>query len=353
MSGFEKMMLAVKMWLAALWEYLAGLKGPPRGFAMLLGFCLAMCVSIFAVLGASADTVPYNGCFSGSISGWKANSTVNSTWDAGGHGGCGAYKTNYGDYLQSRPMVSVGSSTAVVWAKATNPATNFLAYVLNWDTGVRTQVGASVVLTTTQYISYTYDLSPWVANVAVVFYCSNGCYISDVGVTNASNTVFGSYGLNGAAAPQEAWTMKDGGPVLWSGVVGHNALGSFYTTAGLYQWMRPFQTGGTTAWEFWAKGAGTKTVYLAVFDFDAFSRTVFYNGNYDVTAWQRFPFDLSGFGSHVISFELGNSDLLYYDDVCPQSGCVYTPPPTPGTPTETPVYFPYGPGTPVPVTSPQ
>lgn len=312
-----------------------------RRWCLLAALGAAVALLLLVWLPVSADTVPVGGCLSGSVSGWYFTAGGNETYSANGHGTCGAMGNAYGGWHISQPVVLTGvSSTLTVWGKTANSGTSLSAYARSWDSGVRSQVGGSVVLSTTTWISYTWDYTSYVGNYSIELYCSNGCQVSDISLSGANNTTFNAYGLNNSAAPQQYWTKADGSSVTWSAAVGHNALGSYYQCCSGYYFLRPLTLGSYTQWGAWAYYGGSANFVFTVWDFYTGAETTIYNGTYGMSGWTYFPIDLSAYGNHVIMFKVGTTSPsnLYIDDICPTAGCVYS------TPTATSTGAPTSPG---------
>lgn len=344
--------------------------------AVLLFIFLLVVFSSPTVLQAQ-QSVPVNGCFNSSLSGWGAledgnwfvltNNAV--IWTPDGVNSCGAVRLgqagNVG--IVSHAFFPSSSSQLLFYARAAQADSNFAVKVFNYSTGQVDYLGNRSL--TTSYAEYFYDLSPYAGSAISVFIYKWGFmyyWVSDVRVTNSyGNHIPSGYDINNRFTLPSSWVRLSN--VEWSGQVGQDDYGSMRAVGSPAYFMSlPFCSGPYSQWLFWVwQNSGTPNVRARLVNFSGSSNFNFYDGSYSVTSWTSFPFNLSGYSGQCFALVLGSSspsNQFYIDTVCPASGCTlpatltptlptFPPWPTfPPYPTQMPYPTPYyGLGTPMPV----
>ncbi|MBI3740124.1 MAG: hypothetical protein HY257_00005, partial [Chloroflexi bacterium] len=230
----------------------------------------ALCIFILSVIAlrpelAFADTVPINGCLNASQHDWIV---YGGNWTASGHGTCGRANIN-GAWIGSKPFTVTSGATLTFWATSDTGGCcgSVTPSVYNWDSATRNDLTAAGSLSGA-FQSFTRDLSAYVGAHISIFFTGTSGAVSDISITNATNSYFGDPRKIGGAFGAGLSPFVADSYTSWVSTDGHNANGAlqFNNQACCYTrvWSYPFTSQGET-WSFWAKGGNNVTgnLYLA------------------------------------------------------------------------------------------
>lgn len=333
-----------------------------KRFVVLLMAVLVLLAVPFVV--SAQSSVPNNGTFSGSLSGWwsLSGSTSSGIWlSSDGVGGNGSFQ-NTGDSIDlvSSPFVPSGSSAVSWYFKHPSGGGCYRVGVLDWEGVALTWLMSEYCSLASTWTDAGVSLASYSGKVvSLVFHSRDGdwrfdsVYVSsasnaDVGLPKNSTLSVDSHFWYGTSANGNGWLVSGGNP--GGRYYSQNNGGSART------FVYPFRGGGS--WTFDVYGDNplsdsmTPTVAVYVFDLSAPSdlthQTLAGAYNYPLS-WTTRSLDLSAYaGKNVAvyfdhSYHSGSA-RIYFDNFLCVSGCysVNTPTPTVGG-------FPYGVGTPLPV----